>query len=394
MSFRPLARVLPPEARLVFECIGPQLRASEMEAVLTSDLRWEAVFAVLDRESAAAHVWEVLSTYRDRLPEEVATRLRALARVQRFRQAMIEERLAEAVSALRGGGLSCLLLKGAALASEVYPSFAARPMRDIDLLVRRGEEAAALDILLRRGWRSPRGTSLSVTDSDAHHLPPLLDAGGGEIVLELHRSLLTAGHPFRLDLSDWWAHARPTVRGPSGAYILAPEHLLLHACIHLAFSHVFRQGAWRTFRDIRHIVVIPEFEWSRFVREAQQSRATTCAYWVLRLAQDIAGISIPPTVLRALSTPDPEPFRRALARHLALVLTPSERDCPSVTLRRILWSAAIRPRWSGYNRERPWTLFTGPIGLPAPSPLKSDSSPRLAGGRSPWLDYVSALLWG
>lgn len=58
------------------------------------------------------------------------------------------EQIARALTAER---LDALLVKGAALALTVYPSAAARPMNDIDLLVRPGQQERVVSALAR--WR-------------------------------------------------------------------------------------------------------------------------------------------------------------------------------------------------------------------------------------------------
>lgn len=395
MTPRPaLHQLLSPEARLVFACIDEPLDTPALDRALAAPLDWDALVLILDRESAAAPVWRALERYSDRIPDDVALRLRALSRVRRFRMSGLEERLDQTAESLQRAGIPCMLLKGVALATAAYQQFADRPMRDIDLLVRPPDVPRALEVLLASGWRTAVDPADEARYARAHHLPPLVDAGGLEVALELHRSLLGEGHPFRIDLDDWWTRSTPSPRAPSSARVFAPEHLLLHACIHLGYSHLFRQGAWRTFRDVRRIVALDGFEWERFVRAAIDARAASCAYWVLRLARDLAGMRVPERALDRLAPPQPEPLKRLLARHLALVLAPGSRDCPSVRLRQFLWSAAIMPRWSGHTAERPWTQAIGIVGAAATE--EDDSPAAVSPSRRPdaWRSYLGMMLLG
>jgi hypothetical protein len=214
------------------------------------------------------------------------------------------------------------------------------------------------------------------------------------ITVELHRALLTAGHPFGFDVDELWANTEPAPVAPPGVRVFRPSYLLLHACIHFAYMHMFRQGAWRTFRDVARIVSLARFSWPDFVALATRVRAASCAYWVLRLARGIAGVEIPSDVSAALAPPMPERVRVLIERHLCLVLTPGARDCPSITLRRLLWTSSIRPRWSGHGDARPWTLFTGVIGA-----LAEATPPSVDGrGERPtagaWGRYLSTVLTG
>lgn len=91
------------------------------------------------------------------------------------------------VEALAEANIPLLVLKGAALAQLVYDDAARRPMRDVDLLVRRTDARRACEILWHLGFtRSERPTARG-----HHHLPAMLKTEDGTtIVIELHHELL------------------------------------------------------------------------------------------------------------------------------------------------------------------------------------------------------------
>jgi hypothetical protein len=53
----------------------------------------------------------------------------------------------------------------------------------------------------------------------------------------------------------------------------------------------------------------------------------------------------------------PRAVLRTLERHFTLILLPSSGDCPSVSLRRVMWGVGILPRRSGHARSRPWEVL-------------------------------------
>jgi Uncharacterised nucleotidyltransferase len=59
-------------------------------------------------------------------------------------------------SAMAQAGVPLLVLKGAALAQLVYEDPRLRPMRDVDLLVRKTDARRALDVLMRCGFPAGR----------------------------------------------------------------------------------------------------------------------------------------------------------------------------------------------------------------------------------------------
>lgn len=385
--------VLPREAQLLFLCArGPEYD-SEIRRLCAEGIAWDAFLDLARRESAEPLLWRRLQGLGDALlPPPAADRLRRLARVTEFKMLYLEQRVLDSVKALSAVGVESVLLKGAALATRVHGGFANRPMTDFDVLVRRAEAPEALAVLLRSGWlwrsdRDPDGDY-----SHLHHLPALLDARGMEISLELHTALFPSGHPFAL-LGDHLLDGAQAVAGmPTGLRVPAPEHMLLHLATHFAWSNLLRKGGWKGFRDARGIIAaFAPLDWDRVVAEARRARATTSCYWTFRLANELMDVGVPAEVLASLrpSTAGIE----FLARHFALVMFPLQTDCPSVSLRRLMWSAGMQPRRSGHGKARPWEV----LALKEEDRHRDEvrASIRRASGlttRGAWGSYLSRLV--
>lgn len=350
--------MLPAEARLLFLADGRHDRDGELASVVAGGLEWDLVCALAEREMATPILAQHLARLPDGgVPAAALARIRRMARVTRFKMLYLEQRIGETTAALRREGIDGVLLKGAALGASVYSSLVDRPMIDVDVLVPRDRVEDALATLLATGWMWRPDRARDGDYDHLHHLPALLDARGMEVSLELHTSLLPPGQPFALTARDILAGAVDAPRSSLGGRIPSAEHLLLHACIHFAWAHLMRKGAWRTFRDVRALLLHHDYDWHRFGALSDTSRARTCCYWTLRLARGIGGIDVPEAALAALRPPLPEVVLSALERHFALILLPTVVDCPSVTLRRVLWSAGILPAWSGHGANRPWVLL-------------------------------------
>lgn len=168
---------------------------------------------------------------------------RAAARFPRSRAAYFRaagrtsHQLAQAESiavALRSAGVPAIALKGIALARRYYADPAARPMTDIDLLVRGADLAGAEAMLRRAGFTDAVDATFAATlRRRHHHLPPLRDPAGGELI-ELHHDLLPRASRVRIDVDALW---RRSITEPDSALrFLAPEDLYLHLAIHLLHS--------------------------------------------------------------------------------------------------------------------------------------------------------------
>ncbi len=350
------ARFLPvtPEARLLLR-LSRRAPAREELLSLAQHVDWDRFLELAQDQNAAAIVWPVIADVAPaRLRGTTAQRFQQVAQVAEFRLQYLEERLAVSLDVLSRAGIETVLLKGAAVAYTAYPSFSARPMADIDLLVRPEHAEAARVQLLGAGWEWNREPGLDEFYKGHQHLPPLDDRGRTGLSLELHTALFFHGNPFRFTPDDVWRESvEVQVRGGATARVPAARHQFLHACVHYAWSHSLHAGAWRTFRDLDALMNGPLGADGAFAA-AQERTVRSCCYWTLRLARDLGGLDVPDRMLDQLRPRLPEWVLAILERHFAVHALPTDRACPSVSVDRRMWRAAIQPWRSAHGDIRPW----------------------------------------
>ena len=98
----------------------------------------------------------------------------------------LEQLLAGALDTLARENIEVVLLKGAGLAATVYGSFTARPMYDVDMLLRPDDAPHAWNALRRAGWVHDEEECPPEFYASHYHLPPLDDAQGTGLAVELH----------------------------------------------------------------------------------------------------------------------------------------------------------------------------------------------------------------
>ena len=341
------------EARLLFLCAGPRANDAEIARLAGGALQW----SVLVRLALAARAIPVVArrvrqAMGGTLPAGAAN-LGRLAMVEEFELQRMEERLDETVASFADAGVELVLLKGAALARSVFASIADRPMLDLDVLVPASQTDAARAAAASAGWVWKHDQRYAPFFSTHHHLPPLRDGRGTRALLELHTGLFPAGHPFQLDARAFAARAMPTRGRRLTTLIPSPEDHLIYLCAHWVWSHMMNGGAWRALRDVGALVERGGLDWDGCVVRAREARASTCVYWTLRLAHRLARVEVPASALRAMQPPTPALLRDRLERYFVWQLAEG-RPCPSVRLSEMLWSAALRPQWSGHGPARPW----------------------------------------
>lgn len=353
---------------------------------------WADLRALARREEVTAALWPRLRAALPAagsggggvVPGEVEEAFRREAMVAEFGARRLEAQLQEVLATLAARGIEPVLLKGAGLAHTVFAGIARRPMRDLDLLVTRDELAPALAALRAAGWREDAGARPSERYESHQHAAPLVAPGGGAGggVVELHDTLFARGHPFRLDGGAVLARSRRVPSALGAVRVPSPVHQLLHACLHFAWSHEMRWGAWRAVADVAALVAAAAAEdaapaeagseptaraLDEVVEEAWAVGGASAAYWTMRLAATLGEVPVPEPWLAGLAGGAGGGAGGGggavrgglLERHLAHQLAPGPGNVPSVALARLAWRLAIRPGRSGHGGSRPWSVGTG-----------------------------------
>ena len=347
---------LDPEAALVFRLARVP---SERRAPLSFDriFDWRRLLLVASDENAIIALRDSVKRVNGAsLPSGMERYIAMLALDRESRMRQLEQRLEQTLVALNRAGIDVILLKGGALAGTVYGSFVGRPMRDIDILVRPERADATRAAMLDIGWALDPEVPGDGSYGTHHHLPPLRDAGGSGLRLEIHRALLPEGHPFRFSDAEIWSAARPARVGQGRALIMDPVHHAVHIAIHFSWSHMLRMGAWHAFRDLGALVNAGLLDWNDLAETAERWGASSCCYWTLRLGLALSDLPVPEDVLHRLDPGLSEVIARPLLRHFVNSLAQSGQNCPSVRLDQTLWSMAMQPRREGHGRIRPWSV--------------------------------------
>jgi hypothetical protein len=239
-------------------------------------------------------------------------------------------RLEAVLDRLGGLQIESLVLKGAALAAVYYREAAARPMHDLDLMVRWPDLPAVHTILRSLGWKparppTPSTVPLAHDDLWIHH-------DGAQ--LDLHWSLLPLTYTAK-PLDCVWDHAQAARIGTTPARILDPTDMLLHVFLHGRRYCETPPCHWVADAAAVLQVARHQIDWDRLLATAQRHE-------VLTPLRDACGF-----VASAFQLPVPPEW---LAR--ACQLTASARDVrfyrlstrPSFTFREVL-----RTIWDRYR---------------------------------------------
>lgn len=290
----------PAATRLLLDVLQPDTSPP----LATLDERaWQALADAALRHALAPYLWLRLQERNASsiIPPGIGESLQATHTLATLRAEAWQRQLEQVLRALNGTGVPTILLKGAHLGREVYPAALARPLSDLDLLVPPDDLSRAVRALGDAGYALPTPEDWA-SYRDHHHAPPVRRAG--RLPVELHATIEPCAPPFNLPLADLWTRARCTTAGGTGAYVLAPEDLLLHLAVHMGHSHLLGSSLVRIC-DVALVLTRygANMDWEEVVRLTREAGARRFVYTALELSRLLLRAGAPPAVHQDLRHP-------------------------------------------------------------------------------------------
>jgi hypothetical protein len=342
-----------PAQRFVHACLRARWDPSAADdariVVSDPDFDWDAVRALAERERVAPLVHSVAADW-SVLPPPVATDLRRMYLGNLARNLRVLWELRAALDVLAAAGIDALVLKGAALAQDVYVNEGLRPMGDLDLLVRERDVPAAVAVLETHGYArahdEPTSGSALAFENELALWPPR----GGVAPIEVHWSLFDSPHyQATLPMAWFWSAAVTIPVADTTALALAPEALLLHLCGHLVLHH--GQGAdlpllW--LHDVAEVIHrhAGALDWDVVLTQARACDLVLCLQHVLPLVADGYGLTLPDGVRERLAALPASPEEQRLHAWLTADHRPPARRLWEDVASTPRWASRLRLVWS------------------------------------------------
>lgn len=294
------------ENRLLLSCITSKLdeqAAHRAVEILAKRLDWNYLLQTAEQSGVAAVFFYNLRQIGAEpvIPQKIWQELtRAYHRVG-FKNSIFYAELGGVLRALKEVGVEAILLKGAALAEEVWKNVALREMADIDLLVRKEDLRKADATLSNLGYiHHEEHKDNEWYLENHHHLAPFYKPGVG-IYVEIHHSLSFPNRFFRFNTEGVWERAQTIKLGDAQALVLSPEDLISHLCLHLSGFDYF-VGKIKNLADICEVIdyCAPRIEWDLILANANKGGYARLIFYPLRFAHDIFGAAVDKQVLDEL----------------------------------------------------------------------------------------------
>ncbi len=261
--------------------LAPEPEASDAYA------RWREQTDLASLDRASQRVLSLLAERLDGQDDEVAAKVRRIARFTWLRTQVLLEHTAPAVRALAESGVPVMLIKGAAVLAHTNWKVARRPMDDLDVAIPRALAPQAIDVMRGLGFESALAGDLRQLDE--RHALPFRDPSGAE--LDLHWHVLHSSLHHDADTEFWAAADDAEVRGVA-CRVLCREDALLQACTQgreYSDTHPLRWAA-----DAAELLRAGDgFDWGRVVEQARRHRLGRELREALMVLAEVTGEPVP-----------------------------------------------------------------------------------------------------
>ena len=241
-------------------------------------------------------------------PGPLVDRLTHQARAQAMWELRHREVLTKLLAALQDHGIPSLLMKGTAVAYDLYANPAARSRGDSDLLVAADDLGKCQSVLAELGFEP--GTGDGLAEEFANQQPWIHTAADGSThAIDLHWHVMNA-HSLRdmLPVGECLAQSRPLPRLSPEARTMDRVRLLLHTCLHRAMHRnaPYFVGRATYFGSDRliwtydvHLLseALDRDQWSLFCKLAEEKGVAGVCLDGLQKAKASLGTRIPDDVL-------------------------------------------------------------------------------------------------
>jgi len=220
---------------------------------------------------------------------------------------------------LAGVGVEVILLKGGDIRHRLYDDPGCRPMSDLDVLISPADLDKVRTVLPREGYvlaswdLDPQPGFVSRFDNDIAFVTPAQN-----LYIDFHWGIHEVGSYYRLPYTP--LRARAAIRNQQGyrVLVLAPEHLLMHLCLH-TFDELETAGILKIIDLERALRRLP-LDWDLFLAEAATFHLQGPLFRIFQEMEKLRPQAVPAGVMSRLATYTPDWSEKIILRRESLSL--------------------------------------------------------------------------
>lgn len=208
--------------------------------------------------------------------------------------------------------IPAIVLKGGAIALQLYPDPGLRPLKDIDLLIPEPEVAAVRALLTEHGY-SPLPEMTKGFEERFSGQQAYTRTGPNPEQVDLHWHLFVIAYYRQQIPIDWfWQHTTSIQIDGRIARALAPEAQFIHLAAHYGLHHHAERLIW--LYDLALLVAAhrEDMDWNEVLAAVRTFKLSEPVEWTISQVQRWWGAPLPASVVRELQGLSPDPHERAL----------------------------------------------------------------------------------
>lgn len=218
---------------------------------------------------------------------------------------------------LKNLGVEIIILKGNAIAEEIFLDIGYKPMNDIDILVKKEDLTLIYEIFLKHHLltAAPLEDDFRKQEKYSHHWPPFFDRKL-DLFFGTHWNIAAPTRKLVIPLQEFWTEKEEFQLMGKTYFRLCPKHFILHLCVHL-------NSAKTGLREIGDVVKFIEFRQKDldpllFIEMVRKAHAEKEVYEAFSMVHVLKSFSFVDLVLKKLDQViDDEQFKRMVKKRVS-----------------------------------------------------------------------------
>lgn len=210
-------------------------------------------------------------------------------------------------------GVEVIILKGNAIAEDIYHDIGYKPMNDIDILVKKEDLNIVYEVFeqFELLTAAPLDEDAKKQEKFSHHLPPYFDKSLS-VFFGTHWDISAPLRGIKTPVEDFWKEKEEFKLSGHRFYRLSPAHFLFHLCVHL-------NTAKTGLREVADIVKVIEANSNRldsrnFTKMVKETGAVNDIFEALTLSFALKPTVFAKEVLDQLKVTDNKILERVTKR--------------------------------------------------------------------------------
>ena len=282
--------------KLMLSLINPSAKKEEIRALLSDEIDWKDF-----QEKSYAHRIAPLVYYNLKklelltiVPKPVIRAIEMSFVYTSRANIMLGEELKEILCMFKKRGLSCIVLKGHAFIETIYhENPGIRPLKDIDLLLKKDDVKEASTVLNENGYELYSEYRPEAYYWESHfHLPFEKKGKNTTFHVEIHWHLLPPYIPVDLEVENFWQRAVEIDFLGTKTNVLHSEDALIYL-----IWHTSRNGfdELLSLADLLYLIEYHNFSWDRIISRVKDAQLDIPLYWTSYITSRLFNSNLMPT---------------------------------------------------------------------------------------------------